>query len=230
MRVDVLTIFPAMFEGVISHSILRIAQEKGLLEIVLTDLRDFTTDRHRSVDDRPFGGGPGMVLKVEPVAKAVRALRAKVPDAPGRLLVMCPRGRVFDQTLARELSLEPRLILIAGRYEGYDERIVELLQPELVSIGDFVLSGGELPAMVVIDALARLLPGVLGDETSTVCESFSPGNEGLLEYPQYTRPAEFEGHAVPEVLLSGDHAEIEAWRRRQALERTRKERPDLLKS
>ncbi|MCZ7647342.1 MAG: tRNA (guanosine(37)-N1)-methyltransferase TrmD [Planctomycetota bacterium] len=228
MRIDVITIFPEMFAGVLSTSILRIAREKNKLQVELTDLRDFTTDRHRSVDDRPFGGGPGMVLKVEPVAKAVREVRVRKPGAPGRLLLMCPQGRVFDQAFARELAAEPRLLLVAPRYEGYDERIVEILKPERVSIGDYVLTGGELPAMVVIDAVARLLPGVLGDEQSAEWESFSPAGQGLLEYPQYTRPAEFEGRAVPEVLLSGDHAKVEAWRREQARKRTADFRPDLL--
>jgi len=228
MRVDILTIFPAMFAGVLGESILRIAQEKGKLRVMVTNLRDFTADRHRSVDDRPYGGGPGMVLKVQPVVQAVRALRAQEPGDPGRLLLMCPRGRVFDQACARELAQASRLIFVAGHYEGYDERIVECLQPDLVSIGDYVLTGGELPVLVVLDAVARLLPGVLGDDESAVSESFSPGNEGLLEYPQYTRPAVFEGLAVPEVLVSGDHAKIIAWRREQARLRTRRQRPELL--
>jgi tRNA (guanine37-N1)-methyltransferase len=169
-----------------------------------------------------------MVMKAEPAVQAVRAVRAREPDDPGRLLWMCPRGRVFNQAYARELAQASRLVIMAGHYEGYDERIVECLRPELVSIGDYVLTGGELPALVVLDAMARLLPGVLGDDESVVSESFAPGNEGLLEYPQYTRPAEFEGRAVPEVLISGDHAKIAAWRREQARLRTQRERPDLL--
>ena len=228
MRVDVITIFPAMFQGVLAESMLRIAQEKGKLKVVLTDLRDYTFDRHKTVDDRPYGGGPGMVLLAEPVVKAVRDVQARAPQTPGRLLLMCPQGRVFNQALAQELAGEPRLLLVAPRYEGYDERIVEVLGAERVSIGDYVLTGGELPAMVVLDAVARLLPGVLGDETSAETESFAPANAGLLEYPQYTRPAEFEGRKVPDVLLSGDHAKIAAWRRAQARERTRRFRPDLL--
>jgi len=228
MRVDIITIFPAMFAGVLGESILKIAQEKGKLRVVVTNLRDSTTDRHRSVDDRPYGGGPGMVMKPGPVTKAVRAIRAQEVDDPGRLLLMCPRGRRFNQAWARELAQASRLIIVAGHYEGYDERIVECLRPELVSIGDYVLTGGELPALVVLDAVARLLPGVLGDDESVVSESFAPGNEGLLEYPQYTRPPVFEGHAVPEVLRSGDHARIAAWRREQARLRTQRERPDLL--
>ncbi|MBE7462437.1 MAG: tRNA (guanosine(37)-N1)-methyltransferase TrmD [Planctomycetes bacterium] len=230
MRVDVITIFPEMFAGVVSTSIWRIAQEKGLLQVVLTDLREYTTDKHHKVDDRPFGGGPGMVLKVEPVVRAARAVQAQQPGQPGRVLLMCPQGRVFDQALARELAGEERLILIAPRYEGYDERIVEILGAERVSIGDYVLTGGELPAMVVIDAVARLQPGVLGDEESVVWESFGEENGGLLEYPQYTRPAEFEGRSVPEVLVSGDHGKVERWRREQARERTARMRPDLIEN
>ena len=228
MRVDVITIFPELFQGALSHSIPRIAQEKGALQVCLTDLRDYTADKHRKVDDRPFGGGPGMVLKPEPVVNAVRDVRSKVPGQPGRLIVLCPRGKKFTQALAQEMSREERLIFVPAHYEGYDERIVEILQPELISMGDFVLSGGELPALVVIDAVVRLLPGVLGDSESTLSESFAPGNDGMLEYPQYTRPAEFEGHKVPDMLLSGNHALIAAWRKEQSLERTKRDRPDLL--
>jgi len=226
MRIDVITIFPGLFEGVLSHSMLRIAREKGLVEVVLTDLRDYTTDRHHSVDDRPFGGGPGMVMKVEPVVKAVREVRSRAPE-PGRLILPCPQGRVLTQALVRAWSRETRLVFFAAHYEGYDERIVEILEPERVSIGDYVLTGGELPALVMLDAVVRLLPGVLGDPESIQSESFSPENEGLLEYPQYTRPASFEGRGVPDVLLSGDHARIDAWRRGQAEQRTRRDRPDL---
>lgn len=247
MRIDVLTIFPGMFTGVLGESILKIAQEKGKLRVVLTNLRDFTTDRHRTVDDRPYGGGPGMLMKPEPIVRAVRALRtppllpedapnvgqAEAPvvqgeQNPGRVLLMCPRGRKFDQAYARELSQERRLILIAGHYEGYDERIVDLVQAELVSIGDYVLTGGEIPALAVIDAVARLLPGVLGHDESVNSESFAPGNDGLLEYPQYTRPAVFEGKSVPEILVSGNHAKVAAWRLEQARLKTRQQRPDLL--
>jgi len=224
MRIDVITIFPGLFEGVFSHSMLRIAREKGLVDLVLTDLRDYTTDRHRSVDDRPFGGGPGMVMKVEPVVKAVREVRSRVPE-PGRLILPCPQGRVFEQSLARAWSREARLVFFAAHYEGYDERIVEILKPERVSIGDYVLTGGELPAMVVIDAVVRLLPGVLGNASSAHNESFQ---EQSLEYPQYTRPSVFLGKKVPAVLLSGDHKAIEAWRKKEALKITKKRRPDLL--
>ena len=229
MRIDIITLFPAMFQGFLSESMLRIAGEKKLLDVALTNLRDFTSDKHKSVDDRPYGGGPGMVLKCKPVVDAVRHIQAQDTATPARLILMCPRGRKFDQSFARELSLERRLILVAPHYEGYDERILELLKPECVSLGDFVLTGGELPALTLIDALARLLPGVLGDDSSSHCESFSPGNEGLLEYPQYTRPAEFEGLSVPEILLSGDHAKVEAWRRQEAEKLTQRQRPDLLR-
>ncbi|HEY3319814.1 MAG TPA: tRNA (guanosine(37)-N1)-methyltransferase TrmD [Planctomycetota bacterium] len=230
MRIDVITIFPRMFEGVLGESILRIAQEKNILRPVVTNLRDYTTDKHKKVDDRPYGGGPGMVLKVEPVVRAVRAIREQEPETPGRMLLTCPRGRKFDQAFAHELAASERLILIAGHYEGYDERIVECLKPELVSIGDYVLTGGELPALVVIDAVVRLLPGVLGDDDSVKSESFSLDNEGLLEYPQYTRPAAFEGKEVPDVLVSGNHAQIAEWKRKQARLRTQQERPDLLEN
>jgi tRNA (guanine37-N1)-methyltransferase len=228
MRIDVVTIFPTLFQGVAAHSILRIAREQNRIQLVVTDLRDFTTDKYRSVDDRPFGGGPGMVLKVEPVVKAVRAVQAQVPGQPGRLLLMCPQGRLFSQQLAREYAREARLVFVAPHYEGYDERIVDILRPERVSIGDYVLTGGELSALAVMDAVVRLLEGVLGDPESLACESFAPGNQGMLEYPHYTRPNVFEGHAVPAVLVSGDHARVEAWRRRQALQRTLALRPDLL--
>ena len=223
-----------MFGGILGESILKIAQEKNKLRVALTNLRDFTTDRHKSVDDRPYGGGPGMVMKPEPLVRAVRAVRAQAlaeTDAPtgsGRLLLMCPRGRLFSDAYARELALEPWLIVVAGHYEGYDERFVDLLKPERVSIGDYVLTGGELPALVICDAVVRLLPGVLGHEDSAHCESFSPGNEGLLEFPQYTRPAVFEGLAVPEVLVSGNHAKVATWRKEQALLKTRQQRPELL--
>ena len=223
MRIDIVTIFPDMFRPVLDESMVRIAQEKGKVDIRVTDLRDFTTDRHRSVDDRPFGGGPGMVLKVGPVVEAVRAVESEGPS-PVRLL-MSPQGQRFSQSAAAELAKEERLLLIAGHYEAYDERIRTVLEPREVSIGDYVLTGGELPAMVVIDAVVRLLPGVLGAEDAHDFESHA---SGLLEYPQYTRPPEFEGHAVPEVLKSGDHARVDEWRRVQALRRTRERRPDLL--
>jgi tRNA (guanine37-N1)-methyltransferase len=227
MRIDIVTLFPGMFEGVLGESMLRIAREKGALRVVFTNPRDFAPDRHRTVDDRPYGGGPGMVLKCDTLTAAVHAVQAQEPELPARVLLMCPRGRVFDQALAVELSREKRLTIVAPHYEGYDERCVELCHAERISIGDYVLTGGELPALVVIDALVRLLPGVLGAADSVLSESFAPANGGLLEYPQYTRPAEFEGLTVPEILLSGNHAKIEEWRRAQAEELTRRQRPDL---
>jgi len=220
MKVDVLTLFPAMFAGPLDESIIRRAREGGLLELAVHDLRNWTHDRHRTVDDEPYGGGPGMLLKPEPVFEAVEDLA----DEKTRVILMTPQGRPFEQAQARDLAASVRLLLICGSYEGYDERIRTLAHEEL-SIGDYVLTNGALPAMVVIDAITRLLPGVLGDDTSSTEESFS---EGTLEYPQYTRPAEYRGLKVPEVLLSGHHAEIEKWRSEQAEERTRKRRPELL--
>jgi len=220
MKVDVLTLFPAMFAGPLDESIIRRAREGGLLELAVHDLRNWTHDRHRTVDDEPYGGGPGMLLKPEPVFEAVEDLA----DEKTRVILMTPQGCPFEQAQARDLAASVRLLLICGSYEGYDERIRTLAHEEL-SIGDYVLTNGALPAMVVIDAITRLLPGVLGDDTSSTEESFS---EGTLEYPQYTRPAEYRGLKVPEVLLSGHHAEIEKWRSEQAEERTRKRRPELL--
>ena len=220
MKVDVLTLFPAMFAGPLDESIIRRAREDGLLELAVHDLRNWTHDRHRTVDDEPYGGGPGMLLKPEPVFEAVEDLA----DEKTRVILMTPQGRPFEQAQARDLATSVRLLLICGSYEGYDERIRTLAHEEL-SIGDYVLTNGALPAMVVIDAITRLLPGVLGDDTSSTEESFS---EDTLEYPQYTRPAEYRGLKVPEVLLSGHHVEIERWRSEQAEERTRKRRPELL--
>jgi len=220
MKVDVLTLFPAMFVGPLDESIIRRAREDGLLELAVHNLRDWTHDRHRTVDDEPYGGGPGMLLKPEPVFEAIEDLA----DDETRVILMTPQGRPFKQAQARDLVASVRLLLICGSYEGYDERIRTLAHEEL-SIGDYVLTNGALPAMVVIDAITRLLPGVLGDDASSTEESFS---EGMLEYPQYTRPAEYRGLKVPEVLLSGHHAEIEKWRNEQAEERTQKRRPELL--
>ncbi len=224
MRVDVLTLFPQAFESPLSCSILKRAQDNGLLEIVLTDIRDFAGDSYRKVDDKPYGGGPGMVMMPGPVFACFEHVQNLSPRK-GRVILLTPQGRKFDQAKARELSSEERLILIAGRYEGFDERIRLGLGAEQISIGDYVLSGGELAAMVIIDAVARLLAGALGDENSAKEESFS---EGLLEYPHYTRPEVFRGMKVPEILLSGDHGKIAEWRRRQSLERTKEWRPDLL--
>ena len=221
MKVDVLTLFPAMFAGPLDESIIRRARDGGQLELAVHDLRDWTHDRHRTVDDEPYGGGPGMLLKPEPVFEAVEELA----DEETRVILMTPQGRPFKQALARDLAASATLLLICGSYEGYDERIRTLAHEEL-SIGDYVLTNGALPAMVVVDTVTRLLPGVLGDDVSSVDESFS---EGMLEYPQYTRPADFRGMKVPEVLLSGNHAEIEKWRREQAAQRTAERRPELQK-
>lgn len=223
MRIDILSLFPAMFEGVFSESIIKRAQQKHLLELVLTDIRDYAVDTHRSVDDKPFGGGPGMVMMCQPVFDAVEDVQQKASTAD-EVILLTPQGRPFDQQTAAELAQKQRLILIAGHYEGFDERIRTTLATREISIGDYVLSGGELPAMVLVDAICRLLPGVLGDETSHVEESFSGP---LLEYPHYTRPAEFRGMRVPEVLLGGHHEQIRQWRKQQAIERTRQRRPDL---
>ena len=209
-RFDVLTLFPALFDGFLSESILSRAIERDLIQVNRRDIRDWAEGKHKQVDDRPFGGGPGMVLMAPPVVAAVEAVRAEA-EPPGRLVVLTPQGRRLDQPLVREFAAEQRLILVCGRYEGFDERIFETLQPESLSIGDYVLSGGEVAAMVVIDAVMRLLPGVLGDAESAVDESFGP--DGGLEYPQYTRPREYRGLTVPEILLSGDHAAIARWRR-----------------
>jgi tRNA (guanine37-N1)-methyltransferase len=223
MRLDVLTLFPEMCGAVLGESIIKRAQEKGLVEIVLTNIRDYATDKHRSVDDRPFGGGPGMIMMCGPVFAAIEELR-KSGEPADEIILLTPQGRRFDQQLAKELAQKERLILIAGHYEGFDERIRNNLATKEISIGDYVLSGGEIPAMALVDAVTRLIPGVLGDERSSEEESFS---DGLLEYPQYTRPADFRGMEVPEILLSGNHGEIKRWRQEQAQERTRQRRPDL---
>ena len=221
MKIDVLTLFPGMFPGPLDESIIKRACDSGRLRLGIRDLRDYTHDRHRKVDDRPFGGGPGMLMKPEPLFEAVEALRGEKT----RVILTSPAGRPFRQEIAQELAGEEHLLLVCGSYEGFDERVRECLADDELSIGDYVLTNGALPAMVIIDAVTRLLPGVLGDDESSVDESFS---DGLLEYPQYTRPAEFRGMSVPEVLLSGDHAAIERWRREQARMRTGQRRPDLL--
>ena len=225
MRIDILTLFPEMFESPLGHSILKRAQDAGIVDIVLANIRDFATDNYKKVDDKPYGGGPGMVMTPGPVFDCFEYVEKLSPEE-GRVILLTPQGQKFDQAKATELSKEKRLILIAGRYEGFDERIRIGLGADQISIGDYVLSGGELPAMIIIDAVVRLLAGALGDQDSPKDETFS---EGLLEYPQYTRPEVFRGIKVPDVLLSGDHAKIAQWRRRQALERTKKRRPDLLK-
>jgi tRNA (guanine37-N1)-methyltransferase len=222
MKIDVLTLFPAMFAGPLDESIVKRARETGLLDLKIHNLRDWTHDRHRTVDDKPFGGGPGMLLKVEPLFEAIEGLQREKT----KVILLSPGGRKFSQEIARELAQSEDLLLVCGSYEGFDERVREALADDELSIGDYVLTNGALPAMVVIDAVTRLLPGVLGDDESSQDESFSAG---LLEYPQYTRPAEFRGMKVPDVLLSGNHAGIEKWRRQQAEIRTAKQRPDLLK-
>ncbi|MCG3132522.1 MAG: tRNA (guanine-N(1)-)-methyltransferase [Phycisphaerae bacterium] len=228
MRIDVLTLFPEVIRAFAGHSIVGRAVESGRVTIAYTNFRDFAEDPHRSVDDRPFGGGPGMVLKCEPIYRAVEHVMAEgrtgSDRAPARLL-MCPSGERLTQKLVEELSREPWILILCGHYEGFDERIPTGLSFREVSIGDYVLSGGEAAAIVLIDAVVRLLPGAVGDGESVIRESFT---SGLLDHPQYTRPRSFRGLEVPEILLSGHHARIEAWRREQALMRTRQRRPDLL--
>ncbi len=224
MRFDVLTLFPGMFAGPLDESILKRARDAGLVDVQLHDLRAWATDRHRTVDDYPFGGGAGMVMKPEPLFAAVEAIRPLAPE-PATVVLLTPQGRPLDRALVAELAALPRLLLICGRYEGVDERVRRHLADVEVSVADVVLSGGELPALLLIDAVARRLPGVLGGAESLAEESFEGG---LLEYPQYTRPAEFRGWRAPDVLLSGHHAEVARWRQRQRLLRTRARRPDLL--
>ncbi len=245
MTFDVITIFPEFFRSVLEYGVLKRALSGGQAGIRLHDLREFTDDRHRSVDDRPFGGGPGMVFKPEPLFKAVGALQSESPDRRLPVILLSPQGRLFNQALAQELAREERVALICGRYEGVDERIADHVSTQEISIGDFVLSGGELPAALVMESVIRLLPGVLGNEESACQESFTssvgaahvaaqgqpqglPLRHGLLDFPQYTRPAEYQGWRVPEVLLSGNHEEIRRWRRQRALEKTWRRRPDLL--
>ena len=224
MRIDILTIFPAMFHGPFAESIVKRAVEKGLVNIHIHDIRQWASDRHRTVDDYPYGGGPGMVMKPEPLFAAVEAVLGQAAER-GPIVLLTPQGRLFRQEVAGELAREERLVLICGHYEGVDARVHEHLATDEISVGDYVLSGGELPAMVVVDAVVREIPGVLGAPDASAEESFA---RGLLEYPQYTRPADFRGLAVPEVLLSGNHGEIARWRRRQSLLRTARRRPDLL--
>jgi tRNA (guanine37-N1)-methyltransferase len=221
VRIDILTIFPGMFESPLRESLLGRAIEAGIVDIRLHDIRDATTDKHRQVDDESYGGGPGMVMKPEPIFSAVESLGV----GGKRVLLLSPAGRRLDQAWVRELADEPWLVLVCGRYEGVDERVALGLPAEEISVGDYVLSGGEVPALVVVEAVTRLVPGVIGKEESHEQDSFQ---DGLLDHPHYTRPAEFRGLIVPEVLLSGNHAEIERWRREAALEKTRRMRPDLL--
>ena len=223
MRFDIITIFPEIFRGVFEVGIIRRAVEAGLIEINLHDLRDYTFDRHRQVDDRPFGGGAGMVMKPEPLFRAIEAITHNASKAT--VVMLSPQGRLFTQRVAEELAGREQVVLICGRYEGIDERVVERLADDEISIGDVVLSGGEIPAMVVVDAVTRLIPGALGSDESAARDSFA---DGLLDYPHYTRPAEYRGLRVPDVLVGGHHGEIEKWRRRKAMEKTLSRRPDLL--
>ena len=223
MRIDVLTLFPEMFDAPLSYSILKRAQDQNVVEVVLSNIRDFATDSYRKVDDKPYGGGPGMVMMPPPVFDCFEHVKPQAAD-PGRVIMLTPQGQPLTQQKAVALSKEPRLILIAGRYEGFDERIRTGLGAEQISIGDYVLSGGELAAMVLIDAVVRLLPGALGDDDSSADDSFS---DDLLEYPQYTRPEVFRDMRVPDILLSGDHGKIAKWRNEQRIERTKQWRPDV---
>lgn len=228
MRFDIVTLFPAIFDGYLTQSLLDKAIQRELVQIHRHNLRDWASGHpHRQVDDRPFGGGPGMLIQVEPTIACVEAVEA-LDDRPVRRILLTPQGRRLDQPTAEDLAGSPRLLLLCGRYEGFDQRVIDILQPEELSIGDFVLNGGEVAAMVVIDAVVRLLPGVLGDENSSLDDSFSRGNR-MLEFPQYTRPREFRGHQVPEILLSGDHGRIAQWRAEQVQIRTQQRRSDLLR-
>ncbi|MDF2928371.1 MAG: tRNA ((1)-)-methyltransferase [Anaerospora sp.] len=227
MRIDIVSLFPEMFDGPFGHSIIKRAREAGILDTVITNPRDYARDKHRIVDDTPFGGGAGMVMKPDPIFFAVEDILEKSSKEKCRILLMCPGGTTFTQEKAKELATYEQLILLCGHYEGIDERVRDHLVDEALSIGDFVLTGGELPAMIVVDAVARMLPGVLGASDSAEQDSFY---NGLLEYPQYTRPREFRGWQVPDILVSGDHAKIARWRRKQSLKNTLLRRPDLLES
>lgn len=225
MRFDILTLFPEMFGSYLGQGHLKLAIERGLVDIRLHNFRDFAPGKRRQVDDKPYGGGPGMLLMCQPVFDCVEAVRTQC-EVPGRLLMMSPQGRKLDQKLVEELAQEPRLLLLCGRYEGFDDRIRQGLQPTEISVGDFICNGGEVPAMLIIDTVIRLIPGVLGDETSSRYDSFS--QSGLLEHPQFTRPREFRGMTVPDVLISGDHRKITEWQQDQSLRRTAERRRDLL--
>jgi tRNA (guanine37-N1)-methyltransferase len=224
MKIEIVTLFPEICRAPLSESIMKRAQENGILELHTRNLRDWTTDKHHVVDDAPFGGGQGMVMKPEPIFAAVEELKSRVENLKSKIILMSPAGRRLDQELAKQLSQEPHLIIICGHYEGVDHRVIEHLIDLEISIGDYVLTNGAIAAVVLVDAIVRLLPGALGHEQSAADDSFS---DGLLEAPQYTRPAEFRGWKVPEVLLSGNHAEIARWRKEQAVNRTRRNRPDL---
>ena len=226
MRFDVLTLFPTIFSGYLEQSLLGKAIERGCLDVHVHDMRNWSRDPHQKVDDRPYGGGPGMVLQVGPVVECVEAV-TELADEPAELILLTPQGKPLNQRVVEELAEVPRMIVICGRYEGFDQRIIDILQPTELSIGDYVLNGGEVAAMVLVDAVMRLIPGVLGDESSNVDDSFSSGNR-LLEFPQYTRPREYRGRDIPEVLLSGDHEAIARWRAEQTVDRTKERRGDLL--
>jgi tRNA (guanine37-N1)-methyltransferase len=227
MRFDILTLFPGIFDGYLQQSLLKLAIQRGLVDVRLWDIREYTHDKHQKVDDRPFGGGPGMLICCQPVFDCVDAVQA-AGEKPGQLVMLTPQGRRLDHGLVSELATHDRLLLLCGRYEGFDERIRLGLKPLEISIGDFVTNGGEVPAMIVIDTVIRHVPGVLGDETSSKYDSFA--DSGLLEHPQYTRPRDFRGMEVPDVLLRGDHAEIARWRLQQSLLKTEEMRSDLLKT
>jgi len=226
MRFDLLTLFPEIFTGYLGQSLLAKAIQRQLVDVHLHDIRRWATDRHRTVDDRPFGGGPGMVMKVEPVVECVEAVQ-KENEHEAVLVMLSPQGERFDQAMAEQLASQRRILLLCGRYEGFDQRISDILQPQEVSLGDFVLNGGEVAAMAIIDAVIRLIPGVLGDERSGRDDSFA-NQQGWLEGAQYTRPREYRGHRVPDVLLSGDHGAVEQWRRQQSYQNTKRRRRDLL--
>lgn len=226
MKIDIITIFPKMFKPILDESIIKRAQEKGLIKIAIHNLRDYSTDKHKKIDDRPFGGGPGMVFMSEPIFKAMEDIKSQVTSRKSQVILLSPQGKKLNQTLAKKLSKSKHLVLVCGRYEGIDERVIVKLVDEEISIGDYVLSGGELAAMVLIDTITRLIPGVLGDKDSAKLDSLS---NGLLKHPQYTRPANFRGMKVPKILLSGNHQEIEQWREKQALKVTKSKRPDLIK-
>ena len=226
MRFDVVTLFPEIFSGYLDQGLLKKAIDRSLVNIQLHDLRAWSTDKHQKVDDRPFGGGPGMVLQVQPVVDCVEHVQ-KLEKTPGQVILLTPQGKPLDQPMVEQLADQPRQILLCGRYEGFDQRVIDLLDPLEISIGDYILNGGEVAAMVVIDAVTRLLPGVLGDERSAVEDSFSTGNR-ILEGPQYTRPRQYRGHDVPDVLLSGDHEAIARWRKEQGKKKTEQQRADLI--
>jgi tRNA (guanine37-N1)-methyltransferase len=225
IRFDILTLFPQIFSSFVSESLLAKAIDAGLIQIHTHDIRQWTKDKHSKVDDRPFGGGPGMLIQVQPVVDCVEAVQA-MDNTPGELIMLTPQGETLKQSMAQQLSQSQRLLLLCGRYEGFDQRVVDILQPREISLGDFVLNGGEVAAMAIVEATIRLIPGVLGDEQSSQQDSFS--DEPLLEFPQYTRPREFRGHVVPDVLLGGNHQQIAKWRAEQRLQRTQQKRKDLL--